>query len=403
MATPLSIATQPTNKSVVVGQPAEFKVVATGGTAPYAFQWKVNGTDIPAATSDTLKITSVAAADNGKKYSVVVKDSGTPVETVTSTEVTLTVTAAAPTRPAPPAPTQGTSPWLVAALVAAALVLVAAMIILARRPAAAPVDVNATVQAALGATQTMVVESFTATPRPPTATKAATMAPLSQEDEFATAVANVPTLGSAQTATPDGQGTKIAELEAQLTAAANAPVPTATLAASTATTEAAAVTGDEPPAPPADFPYELKLVTSSDGTVHWALADFDPATWPADPECQLNGADPVAFVEEAGGPAEKCQTMLEWSLKNGDITLASGRYPMPPGEWLRLTYEQSHDRVRFVGTIWYLPKGAASHADSVENAAGWQLKNPTIWVVIGLSPVDHWVTALAAAAEKINP
>jgi len=65
-----SITTHPTGLTVCAGSPASFSVVATG-TAPLAYQWRKNGTDIPGATSATYAIAQAAGADAGD-YDVVV-------------------------------------------------------------------------------------------------------------------------------------------------------------------------------------------------------------------------------------------------------------------------------------------------------------------------------------------
>lgn len=53
--TALSIATQPENLSVGLGQTATFSVVANGNPTP-TYQWRKFGEDIPGATASTYKI-----------------------------------------------------------------------------------------------------------------------------------------------------------------------------------------------------------------------------------------------------------------------------------------------------------------------------------------------------------
>jgi hypothetical protein len=68
-----SIATQPTNQQVVVGQTATFAVTATG-TAPLSYQWQKSGTPIPGATASTYTTPATTAADNGSGFLVVVSN-----------------------------------------------------------------------------------------------------------------------------------------------------------------------------------------------------------------------------------------------------------------------------------------------------------------------------------------
>ncbi len=84
-----AISTQPQNQSVCAGGTATFTVSATG--AGLAYQWRINGNDIPGANSNTLTINNVTAGNTGN-YSVVV--SGTCSPSVTSNTATLSLTAA---------------------------------------------------------------------------------------------------------------------------------------------------------------------------------------------------------------------------------------------------------------------------------------------------------------------
>ena len=84
---PAGIGTQPAAKSVVVGDTATFSVTATG-TAPFSYQWKKNGTDIPNATGSSYTTPPVAVVDSGAMYSVVVSNSA---GTVTSSNALLRV------------------------------------------------------------------------------------------------------------------------------------------------------------------------------------------------------------------------------------------------------------------------------------------------------------------------
>src|SRR5258705_5559952 len=61
---PPTIISQPTNQTVVFGQSASF-VVSASGTAPLVYQWRLNGTNLPSATSTNLVVTSVSWSDAG--------------------------------------------------------------------------------------------------------------------------------------------------------------------------------------------------------------------------------------------------------------------------------------------------------------------------------------------------
>ena len=96
-----SITTHPAaTLSVEAGKPATFTVVATGST-PLTYQWKKNGTDIPAATSSTYTTPATSLGDNNAVFTVEV---GNSAGKVTSNKATLTVT------PLPGAPAIGTQP-----------------------------------------------------------------------------------------------------------------------------------------------------------------------------------------------------------------------------------------------------------------------------------------------------
>ena len=82
-----TITTPPANQTVTAGQMATFSVVATG-TAPLAYQWQKNGSDITSAASASYTTPVTTAADSGELFRVVVSNTA---GNVTSTSATLTV------------------------------------------------------------------------------------------------------------------------------------------------------------------------------------------------------------------------------------------------------------------------------------------------------------------------
>ncbi|HEY0064833.1 MAG TPA: M4 family metallopeptidase [Telluria sp.] len=86
----VSISSQPQSVSVAAGSTASFSVTATGGTAPYKYQWLRNGASIAGATSQSYSLTA-QASDNGAGFSVVVTDSANTPTKATSNSATLTV------------------------------------------------------------------------------------------------------------------------------------------------------------------------------------------------------------------------------------------------------------------------------------------------------------------------
>ncbi len=84
--TPPAISTHPANRTVNVGQPAAFSVVASGAT-PLSYQWQRNGASIAGATSSTYTLASAQASDNGARFRVVVTNQ---FGTATSNEAVLT-------------------------------------------------------------------------------------------------------------------------------------------------------------------------------------------------------------------------------------------------------------------------------------------------------------------------
>ncbi len=82
-----TITTQPTPRTVSVGETATFSVVATGVPAP-SYQWRKNGSPIAGATSASYTTPATAASDDGAIFTVVVTNSQ---GSVTSAGARLTV------------------------------------------------------------------------------------------------------------------------------------------------------------------------------------------------------------------------------------------------------------------------------------------------------------------------
>jgi Immunoglobulin domain/Bacterial Ig domain/Fibronectin type III domain/Immunoglobulin I-set domain len=83
---PPSITSQPQGLAVAAGTNVVFSVLADG-TSPLAYQWLLNGTNLPDATTSSYSLIGVQSADAGN-YSVVVSNFG---GTVTSSNALLTV------------------------------------------------------------------------------------------------------------------------------------------------------------------------------------------------------------------------------------------------------------------------------------------------------------------------
>lgn len=84
----ISIAGQPVNQTVTVGQTATFSVIASADSA-LTYQWQFNGVNIPGATSSTLTLPNVQSAAAGSYRVVVSSTAGS----VTSAVAMLTVNA----------------------------------------------------------------------------------------------------------------------------------------------------------------------------------------------------------------------------------------------------------------------------------------------------------------------
>lgn len=87
MPLPPSIATQPANVTVPVGQTSTFTVVATG-SAPLKFQWSENGMPIDGATSSSFTTPAVVPGDAGSTFAVKITNSA---GSITSQPATLEV------------------------------------------------------------------------------------------------------------------------------------------------------------------------------------------------------------------------------------------------------------------------------------------------------------------------
>lgn len=82
-----SVAREPADQSVDIGQPAVFSVAASG-TAPMSYQWQKNGTDIPGATDSSYTTPAIAEGDDGSLYRCIIANA---VSSDTSTSATLWV------------------------------------------------------------------------------------------------------------------------------------------------------------------------------------------------------------------------------------------------------------------------------------------------------------------------
>jgi hypothetical protein len=83
---PPIIVSQPTNRTVYVGQPATFTVAATG-TPPLYYQWLLEGVPLPNKTNSAITIFNAQLTDAGN-YSVIVSNA---VDSVVSSNALLTV------------------------------------------------------------------------------------------------------------------------------------------------------------------------------------------------------------------------------------------------------------------------------------------------------------------------
>ena len=77
-------------KSVATGSALTMTVAVDGGTAPYTYIWKKDGSAVSGQTSATFNKASAASGDAGV-YTCEVTDSSLPAKTLTSTACTVTV------------------------------------------------------------------------------------------------------------------------------------------------------------------------------------------------------------------------------------------------------------------------------------------------------------------------
>ena len=85
-----SITTQPTDQAITSGLTATFSVTASG-TAPFTYQWQLNGSPISGATAASYTTPAESTSSSGAHITVVVSNS---VGNATSASATLTVNAA---------------------------------------------------------------------------------------------------------------------------------------------------------------------------------------------------------------------------------------------------------------------------------------------------------------------
>ncbi|MFM2295938.1 MAG: hypothetical protein RLZZ350_2351 [Verrucomicrobiota bacterium] len=93
------ISSQPQSLTIAVSATANFAVTATG-TAPLAYQWQRNGTNISSANTNTYTLANAQTTNNGNFTVIITNSAGS----VTSSVATLTVSNTAPSIVTNPAP-----------------------------------------------------------------------------------------------------------------------------------------------------------------------------------------------------------------------------------------------------------------------------------------------------------
>lgn len=87
---PVSIASQPQDKTVASGSTATFSV-AVNGTAPFLYFWYKNDIQIPGASSSSYTTGALTAADNGSTYKCIITNCNSSNQAITNS-ASLTVT-----------------------------------------------------------------------------------------------------------------------------------------------------------------------------------------------------------------------------------------------------------------------------------------------------------------------
>lgn len=94
VATPFIIVVQPQSQTVNSGANVSFVVAVAGGTQPYSYVWRFNGTPIGGETNPTLDLTNVDSGDAGA-YSCVITDANGQILTSNNAVLTVNIVAVA--------------------------------------------------------------------------------------------------------------------------------------------------------------------------------------------------------------------------------------------------------------------------------------------------------------------
>lgn len=155
-----------------------------------------------------------------------------------------------------------------------------------------------------------------------------------------------------------------------------------------------------PPTAAGTFPYVVEPAKDDKNRTVTILKGFDLKEFGGnDSDCLTKAETALALREEVGSPTEQCKIVVEWSLKSGADTVVSGVYALHPLEWFRLKSNVS-GTIRYVGTMWYLPKGWNSHMFAADIAGDWSIKNPGLTTYVGLSPTNPWVEKVLDALSR---